>query len=89
MDREGSDMTAFKFAIHGVTGEEVVEVWVDGLFRAVIYPHSNGIQVLSRYVESVVKEDRGDGVVGWEFVFNRKMFGQVFREGNDAGNPTA
>ena len=36
---------------------EVVECWKDGVFVAAIYPHEDGIRVVSKYMTDVYKEE--------------------------------
>lgn len=37
-------------------GEHVVECWRDGLFVAGIYPHEDGLRIVSKYMLDVSKE---------------------------------
>jgi hypothetical protein len=36
---------------------QVIECWRDGVFLAAIYPHQDGIQVVSKYLKDVIKEE--------------------------------
>jgi len=43
---------------HGILpGNQMVECWRDGKFVASIYPHQDGIRIVSRYVTDLVKEE--------------------------------
>ncbi len=41
---------------HPSTGGEMVEVWDDGVFLASIYPHLDGIRIVSKYLDGVRHE---------------------------------
>jgi len=38
-------------------GDTMVEVWRDGQFVAGIYPHEEGLRVVSKYLDGVQHED--------------------------------
>lgn len=38
-------------------GQQMVECWRDGKFVAGIYPHEDGIRIVSKYITDVVKEE--------------------------------
>jgi hypothetical protein len=44
---------------HGILpGNQMVECWRDGEFVAAIYPHQDGIVIVSKYLENVYKEKK-------------------------------
>jgi len=46
--------TKFIFKPHGeLPGKQIVEVWSDGVFVATIYPHEDGILIISKYMDGV------------------------------------
>jgi len=48
----------FKVKPHStLLGSHMVEYWRDGVFVAGIYPHEDGIRVVSKYMTRVVTED--------------------------------
>ena len=52
-------MIELKMASHGVLpGKQMVECWQDGLFVAGIYPHQDGVRVVSKYLTGVAKEKK-------------------------------
>lgn len=57
----------FKVVPHGILpGQPMIEVWRDGVFVAGIYPHQDGIRIVSKYMTDVFKEeepvlDRNEG----------------------------
>lgn len=61
----------FRFSQHSVLPEKlIVEVWRDGTFVAGIYPHEDGIRIISKYMTEVtVADDRGSLIVP---IFDRK-----------------
>ena len=47
-----------KVASHGLLpGKQMVECWRDGVFVAGIYPHLDGIRIVSKYMTDVAKEE--------------------------------
>ena len=38
-------------------GNQMVECWRDGKFVAAVYPHQDGIRIVSKYMTDVVKEE--------------------------------
>lgn len=47
-----------KVASHGILpGKQMVECWRDGVFVASIYPHQDGIRIVSKYMTGVIKEE--------------------------------
>ncbi len=47
----------FKVCPHGqLPDKEMVEYWQDGVFIAGIYPHEDGIRVVSKYMKDVSKD---------------------------------
>lgn len=38
-------------------GVQVVECWRDGVFIATLYPHQDGIRIVSKYMTDVVREE--------------------------------
>lgn len=38
-------------------GKKVVECWRDGVFVAAIYPHQDGLRIVSKYMTDLVKEE--------------------------------
>ena len=47
----------FKVRPHGILpGKEMVECWRDGVFVAGIYPHRDGIRIVSKYMTRVEQE---------------------------------
>lgn len=51
-------MIELKVAGHGVLpGNQIVEVWRDGVFVGAIYPHPDGIRIVSKYMLDVLKEE--------------------------------
>jgi len=47
-----------RVARHGILPSgQVIECWRDGVFVAAIYPHEDGIRVVSKYLDNVVKEE--------------------------------
>ncbi len=54
----------FRFAAHQTEpGKVVVEYWRDGKFVATIYPHSDGLRIISKYMTGVVEELDSPGSV--------------------------
>jgi len=50
-------MYDFKVVTHSILpGSQVVEVWRNGVFIAGVYPHEDGIRVVSKYMTDVIKE---------------------------------
>lgn len=48
----------FKVRPHGILpGSQMVEVWRNGVFVAGVFPHEDGIRVLSKYMTRTVTED--------------------------------
>jgi len=50
----------YQFKVHPhsiMPGNEVVECWRDSIFVAGIYPHEDGIRVISKYMTDVYKEE--------------------------------
>lgn len=46
-----------RVAHHGMLpGSLVFECWRDGVFVAALYPHEDGIRIVSKYLDDVVKE---------------------------------
>jgi hypothetical protein len=43
----------FRIETHHNRNALVIEVWVDGKFRATVYPEDSGIRVVSRYFSSI------------------------------------
>jgi len=39
-----------------IPGEQMVECWRDGRFVAGIYPHQEGIRIISKYLANVSRE---------------------------------
>ncbi len=39
-------------------GKQAVECWHDGKFVAGIYPHQDGIRIVSKYITDVSKEEK-------------------------------
>lgn len=37
-------------------GQQVVECWRDGLFVVGVYPHEDGLRIVSKYMQDVTKE---------------------------------
>ena len=37
-------------------GSQMIECWRDGVFVAAVYPHEDGIRVISKYMTEVTKE---------------------------------
>lgn len=37
-------------------GKKAVECWRDGVFVAGIYPHQDGIRIVSKYLDGVIEE---------------------------------
>ena len=51
-------MIELKVADHGVLpGKQMVECWQNGVFVAGIYPHEDGIRIMSKYMTDVLKEE--------------------------------
>jgi len=49
--------TTFIFKPHGeLPGKQIVEVWRDGEPMAGIYPHEDGIRIVSQYMDGVKHE---------------------------------
>lgn len=40
-----------------LSGQQMIECWRDGIFVAGIYPHQDGIRVVSKYMTDVVREE--------------------------------
>ena len=50
----------FEFKVHPHSinpSNDVIECWRDGVFVAAIYPHEDGIRVISKYMTDVYKEE--------------------------------
>jgi len=46
--------TEFRVKPHGTLPDaQMVEVWRDGVFMAGIYPHEDGIRIVSQYMDGV------------------------------------
>ncbi|GAI80039.1 unnamed protein product, partial [marine sediment metagenome] len=39
-----------------ILGKQAVEFWRDGKFAAGIYPHQDGIRIVSKFMTDVIKE---------------------------------
>jgi len=50
----------FRVVPHVVLGEEMIECWRDGVLVAGIYPHQDGIRIVSKYMASVHVEQGED-----------------------------
>lgn len=49
--------TDFRVKPHGVLpGNQMAEVWRDGVFVAGVYPHEDGIRIVSKYLVGVEQE---------------------------------
>ncbi len=49
--------TEFRVKPHGtLPGQQMIEFWRDGQFVAGIYPHQDGIRVVSKYMTGVSEE---------------------------------
>lgn len=49
----------FKISPHGILGgKTMVEYWRDGKFIAGIYPHQDGIRVVSKYMTGTSMEEK-------------------------------
>jgi len=49
--------TEFSVKPHGILpGNQMVEFWRDGVFVAGIYPHEDGLRIVSNYMERVEQE---------------------------------
>jgi len=47
-------------------GRKSVECWRDGVFVAAIYPHQDGLRIVSKYMTDVVREEEPVmSVGGW------------------------
>lgn len=46
----------FRVGTHTETGKPMVELWKDGEFIAGIYPHEDGIRIVSKYMDGVEHE---------------------------------
>ncbi len=49
----------YQFKVHPhqvLPGNDVIECWRDGDFVASIYPHEDGLRVVSKYMTGVYKE---------------------------------
>jgi hypothetical protein len=60
----------FKQTRHSIRNTNLIEVWVDGTFKAAIFPNDmgTGIRVVSRHVQGdPVYSDRQD-MRSWEFI---------------------
>jgi len=55
----------FRVSEHNVLPEKLmVEVWRDGTFVAGIYPHEDGIRIVSKYMtKTTIADDRGSMAV--------------------------
>ena len=50
-------MIELKVVQHYVTpGKQMIKVWRDGVFVATIYPHQDGIRIVSKYMTDVIME---------------------------------
>lgn len=48
----------FKVVTHSILpGSQIVECWRDGVFVAAVYPHEDGIRVISKYMTEVTREN--------------------------------
>lgn len=51
-------MIELRLASHGLLpGSRMVECWRDGVFVAAIYPHQDGIRIVSKYMTDMLKEE--------------------------------
>jgi hypothetical protein len=49
----------FKITDHKIRpGMKAIEVWRDGVFIAAIYPHQDGIRIVSKYMTDMRKETK-------------------------------
>ncbi|MBA7593462.1 hypothetical protein ES703_00382 [subsurface metagenome] len=49
--------TEFRVKPHGILpGNQMVELWREGVFVAGIYPHEDGIRLVSKYMDGVEHE---------------------------------
>jgi len=50
---------SFEFKVVGtiLPGQQMIECWRDGVFVAGIYPHQDGIRIVSKYMTEVAKEE--------------------------------
>jgi hypothetical protein len=68
-------MIEFKQTRHSIRNVNLIEVWVDGAFKAAIYPDDTGtgIRVVSRHVQGDPAYS-GDleGMRSWEFILERR-----------------
>ncbi len=46
----------FRVVSHTILGKQAVECWRDGEFVAGIYPHLDGIRIVSKFMTDVSKE---------------------------------
>ena len=47
----------FKIAPHSILpGKQMIECWRDGVFVAGIYPHQDGIRIVSKYLDGVSED---------------------------------
>lgn len=50
-------MFEFRVCPHlSIIGKEMVEIWRDGVFVAGLYPHEDGIRVVSKYMKGVSED---------------------------------
>jgi len=61
--QEGENMETTEFSVkpHGtLPGNQMAEFWRDGVFVAGIYPHEDGLRIVSKYMDGVeVEREQG------------------------------
>jgi len=54
--------TEFCVKTHGILpGNQMVEFWRDGVFVAGIYPHEDGLRIVSKYMDGVENVEHEQG----------------------------
>ncbi len=49
----------FKVVSHSILpGGQMIECWRDGVFVAGVYPHEDGIRIVSKYMTEVTKKNK-------------------------------
>jgi hypothetical protein len=64
-------MVEFRIAEHCVLPAQIVEIWVDGVFRGAVYPQEpDGIRFMSRYIAAGPEKEQS-APDSWCFTFKK------------------
>ena len=57
MKMRGTKMIKLVTKPHRLTGGTMIEVFNDGVFVASVYPHEDGVRIVSKYLGTVRRDD--------------------------------